>query len=181
MFRTVRADANIPFPLCKSRAVLSSFLVDEPAAAGIPAGFQRLKIASPWMSLLGPVYVRHREGEPTVIGLRIAPQHLNIQGVAHGGMLTTLADNAFGIGISLARGRRGGQVTVSLTADFLSSVHEGEWLEAHVLITRMGRKLVYASCDLKAGERHVLRSSAVFAFVDRPIPTVDGEAPLQDG
>ena len=79
----------------------SSFLVDEAPAPGIPEGFQRLRIASPWMSLLGPVYVRHREGEPTVIGLRIAPHHLNIQGVAHGGMLTTLADNAFGIGISL--------------------------------------------------------------------------------
>ena len=159
----------------------SSFLVDEAGAPGIPEGFRRLRIASPWMSLLGPVYVRQREGEPAVIGLRIAAQHLNIQGVAHGGMLTTLADNAFGIGISLARGRRGGQVTVSLTADFLSSAREGEWLEAHVLITRMGRRLAYASCDLKAGERHVLRSSGVFAFVERPVPTIDGEPSLQDG
>ncbi|MBA2674814.1 MAG: hypothetical protein H0U68_14180 [Ramlibacter sp.] len=59
-------------------------------------------------------------------------------------------------------------MTVSLTADFLSGAREGEWLEAHVTITRKGRRLVYASYDLTAGGRHVLRSSAVFAAVDRP-------------
>jgi uncharacterized protein (TIGR00369 family) len=159
----------------------SPYLLDEPHRPDIPDGFQRLRIASPWMSLLGPVYMRQREGDTALIGLRIAPQHLNIMGVAHGGMLTTLADNAFGINISLARGRRGGQVTVSLTADFLASAREGDWLQAHVTITRMGRQLAYASCDLKVGERHILRSSAVFAFVDRPLPAIDGEPPLQDG
>jgi acyl-coenzyme A thioesterase PaaI-like protein len=69
-----------------------------------------------------------------------------------------------------------------MTADFLSSAREGDWLEAHVVITRVGQRLAYASCDLKVGERHVLRSSAVFAFVERPLPqTPTGEPPLQDG
>ena len=81
-------------------------------------------------------------------------------------MLTTMADSALGMNLSLARGRRGGQVTVSLTADFLSGAREGDWLEAHVVITRMGKRLAYANCDLKVGDRHVLRSSAVFAIVD---------------
>lgn len=45
----------------------------------------------------------------------------------------------------------------------------------------MGRQLAYASCDLKVGDRHVLRSSAVFAMVDRPHPQGTGELPLQDG
>jgi uncharacterized protein (TIGR00369 family) len=160
----------------------SPYLISNDDEPGIPAGFKRLQLASPYMSLQGPIYIRHEAPGPAVIALRVAPQHLNIQGVTHGGMLTTLADSAFGINISLARGRRGGQVTVSMTADFLSSARQGDCLEAHVVITRMGRQLAYANCDLKVGERHILRSSAVFAFVDRPVPqTPGGEAPLQDG
>lgn len=154
--------------------------VAEPDEPGIPEGFQRLQLPSPYMNLVGPFYVRRREAEPAVVAIRVARQHLNIQGVVHGGMLATLADSALGMNISLARGRRGGQVTVSMTADFLSGVREGDWLEAHVQITRVGQRLAYASCDLKVGERHVLRSSAVFAFVERPLMT-GGEAPVQDG
>jgi len=99
-------------------------------------------------------------------------------------MLTTLADSALGINIAMARGQRGAQVTVSLTADFLSGARVGEWLEAHAIVTRMGQRLAYANCDLKAGDRHVLRSSAVFAFVDRPLPPgalKHSEAPASDG
>ena len=159
----------------------SSYPVAPPGEPGVPEGFRRLQLPSPYMTLVGPLYMRRREGEPAVIAVRVSSQHLNIQGVVHGGMLTTLADSALGINISLARGRRGGQVTVSMTADFLSGAREGDWLEAHVLVTRVGQRLAYASCDLKVGERHVLRSSAVFAFVDRPLPEGVTLPPLQDG
>jgi len=119
-----------------------------------------------------------------VIALRVAERHLNIQGITHGGMLVTLADGALGINIAMARERRSAQVTVSLSADFLSGGRLGDWLEAHTTITRMGQRMAYANCDLRVGPRHVLRSSGVFAFVDRPWPPAAGagvEPPLQDG
>ena len=71
-----------------------------------------------------------------------------------------------------------------MTADFLSGARVGDWLEAHVTITRLGKRLAYANCDLRVGDRHVLRSSAVFAVVDRPAPAAlggSGETPLTDG
>ena len=158
----------------------------EPAAdpGVIPEGFVPLQAGGPYFRQLGPVYTRRLDAGGVIVALRIAESHLNIQRVAHGGMLTTLADGALGINIALARGRRGGQVTVSLTADFLSGARLGDWLEAQVVITRMGQRLVYASCDLRVGERHVLRSSAVFAVVDRPPPVIAPEGiepPLNDG
>ncbi len=66
-------------------------------------------------------------------------------------------------------------MTVSLSSDFLSSARLGEWLSARGTVTRMGRRMAFANCDLFAGAvpdagRHVPRSSAVFAFVDRPPP-----------
>ena len=148
----------------------------------IPEGFKPLDAGGPYMRALGQLYALRADNGSATIALRVAPSHLNVQGVTHGGMLTTLADGALGINLAIARGRRGGHVTVSMTADFLSGAREGDWLEAQVTITRSGKRLAYANCDLKVGERHVLRASAVFAFVERTLPpTVTGEPPLIDG
>ena len=161
----------------------SPYLLADTAEPGIPEGFKRLEAGGPYFRQMGPAYLRlNHDGKSAVLALRVAANHLNVQGICHGGMLTTMADSALGMNLSLARGRRGGQVTVSLTADFLSSAREGDWLEGHVVITRMGKRLAYANCDLKVGERHVLRSSAVFALVDPPAPQGVGQMPpLQDG
>jgi uncharacterized protein (TIGR00369 family) len=149
------------------------------------AGFELLRRGGPYFQQLGPIWWRPTASGGRMLLLRIAGHHINMQGVAHGGMLTTLADGALGINISLARGKRGGQVTVSLTADFLSSARLGDWLEAHATVTRCGRTLAYANCELKVGARQVLRSSAVFAFVDRPLPELApaqaAEPPISDG
>lgn len=155
-----------------------------PASSDAPAGYKLLTNAGgPWFQSLGPIYTRRTEA-CAVLALRVAERHLNIQGVAHGGMLTTLADNALGMNVALARGIRGAQVTVSLTADFLSSARAGDWLEAHVVINRLGQRMAFANCDLKVGDKLVLRSSAVFAFVDRTLPpTVPDvkDLPVADG
>jgi uncharacterized protein (TIGR00369 family) len=138
--------------------------------ADAPKGYQRLTGAGgPWFQSLGPIYTR-RTGACVVLALRLNERHLNIQGVAHGGMLTTLADNALGMNVALARGIRGAQVTVSLSADFLSSARAGDWVEAHTEITRLGRRMAFANCNLKVGDKVVLRTSAVFAFVERTLP-----------
>jgi len=155
-----------------------------PSAADpdVPEGFVPLAFGGPYFRALGPMHGRRQEGGGLIIGLRIAESHLNIQGFTHGGMLTTLADGALGLNLAIARGQRGAQVTVSLTADFLSSARLGDWLEARVAITRMGQRLAYANCDLMVGSRQVLRSSAVFAFVDRPLPGGPAALPsLADG
>jgi uncharacterized protein (TIGR00369 family) len=152
-----------------------------PDEAGVPGGFLRLEVGGPFFRSLGAVYTRPGEAGTAVVALRVAAHHLNIQGLAHGGLLTTLADSALGINIAIARGRRGAQVTVSLTADFLSTAREGDWLEAHVTITRMGKRLAYANCDLRVGGRHVLRSSGVFAFVEPNLSEDASGSLLQDG
>ncbi len=150
--------------------------------ADIPNGFSLLDTGGPYLRAMGTLYARRADNGTAVIAIRVAPNHLNVQGVTHGGMLTTLADGALGINLAIARGRRGGHVTVSLNADFLSGAREGDWLEAHVGIARMGKRLCYANCDLRVGERHILRANAVFAFVERTLPpTVDGTPPLIDG
>lgn len=147
----------------------------------VPEGFVPLDFGGPYFRALGGLHGRRLDGGGLLVGLRIDERHLNIQGFAHGGMLVTLADGALGLNIALARGQRGAQVTVSMTADYLSSARLGDWLEARVTITRIGRRMAYANCDLHVGSRQVLRSSAVFAFVDRPLQGDAATATLPDG
>ena len=146
-------------------------------ADAVPDGFELLQVGGGYFKQLGPVYGKTLPDGSMVVALRVAERHLNFGGVAHGGMLATVADGALGRNVAIARGRRQAQVTVSLTADFLSGARLGDWLEAHVTVTRMGQRLAYANCDLKVGERHVLRSSAVFAFVERPWPGTPQQEP----
>ena len=58
----------------------------------VPEDFQPLD-PSPFTELIGPVYMRAGDSAP-VLGVRIAGEHANRRGRAHGGLLMTLADIA---------------------------------------------------------------------------------------
>lgn len=132
----------------------------------IPAGFEPFAGAGPFFSVLGPLYRHRTEDGRSVLGLRVAAQHANHIGVAHGGMLTTLADGALGINLSRHPRYNRPLVTVNLNTDFLSSAQLGEWLEARVEFRRLGGRLAFADCLISAGERLVLRATGVFAVAD---------------
>lgn len=140
----------------------------------VPDGFTPLKRGGPYFSQLGPLYHRRDERDRVVLALRVGPEHTNMVGITHGGMLMTFADGALGINLSIAKGKPRSSVTVHLSSDFLSSARPGDWLEAHVEIRRMGARLSFADCELRVGDRVCLRASGVFATITPPgdpIPT----------
>jgi len=131
----------------------------------IPQGFEELQRAnSRFLSSLGPLYAKS-EASGLVIGLRVEERHLNTRGVAHGGMLVTLADSALGIVIAMSRTPPHPMVTVNLTADFADVARQGDWVEARVDVQKMGKRLAFATCHLWVGDRRILRASSVFAAV----------------
>ena len=131
----------------------------------VPEGFKALRRgSSPFLSSLGPLYARS-EGGATVIGLRIEEKHLNTRGVAHGGMLVTLADSALGIVIAMSRTPPQPMVTVNLTTDFADVARAGDWVEARVDVQKIGKRLAFANCHLWVGEKRILRASGIFAHV----------------
>jgi uncharacterized protein (TIGR00369 family) len=133
--------------------------------AQVPEGFRALRRGgSRFLSSLGTLYAKD-EGKSVVIGLRIDERHLNTRGVAHGGMLVTLADSALGIVIAMARTPPYPMVTVNLTADFADVARAGDWVEARVDIQKMGKRLAFANCHLWVGEKRILRASGIFAHV----------------
>jgi uncharacterized protein (TIGR00369 family) len=130
----------------------------------IPEGFKPLNRGGPFLSQLGPLYLK-KDGERYIVALRIEDRHTNIRGIAHGGMLLTLADSALGIVLSTSRTPPQPMVTVNLSTDFVESANPGDWVEAHVDIQRIGNRLAFANCYLMVGERRILRASGVFALM----------------
>ena len=133
----------------------------------VPEGYTPLERGGPYFRQLGAVYKRVAEGGGIVIGLRIDTPHTNIRGITHGGMLATLADAALGINLALARTPPQPMVTVNLSIDYLDAARPGDWLEAHVAVRKLGRRLAFAECTLQVGERRVLRASGVFTVVGK--------------
>ncbi len=143
-------------------------------ASAPPDGWVPLKRGGPFLHTFGPLYFRKVDGQP-VLGLRVEEKHLNVRGIAHGGMLVTVADSALGIVLSMAREPPQPMVTVSLTTDFVEAARRGDWLEANVDIQKIGKRLAFANCYLSVGERRILRASGVFALVPPARPREDFE------
>ena len=133
----------------------------------VPEGFARLERGGHFLASLGPLYAKTTEAG-LAIAMRIEEKHLNTRGIAHGGMLVTLADSALGIAIATAgksEERPRAFVTVNLSVDFLASAHQGDFVEAHVDIEKVGARFAFATCFLQVGTRRILRASGVFATV----------------
>lgn len=134
----------------------------------VPEGFEFIDRKSPFSEHSGPFFQRcDEQGRQEVLGLRISSHHLNKIGVAHGGLLMTMADNAFGDAIIGLHEQPVSFVTVSMSSEFLAACHEGDWVEARVTIKRAGRRLLFADCALTVGDKTVFTASSVFMILNR--------------
>jgi uncharacterized protein (TIGR00369 family) len=82
------------------------------------------------------------------VGFDAGAQHVNLQGLVHGGMLATLADTAMGLAVRtvLEPGRR--HVTVQLGVEFLAPGRPGR-IVAEGRTLKIGRQLGFAEADVK--------------------------------
>ena len=135
------------------------------SAGTVPPGYAALERGGAWFRALGPLYQRQADDGTVIVAVRVSASHANVMGIAHGGMLMTLADGAMEINLNLLRsGERMKQstVTTTLSSEFLSAAQVGDWLEAHTRIRRNGKRLAFVECTLKVGEREVLHASGTF-------------------
>lgn len=77
--------------------------------------------------------------------------------------MCTLADVALGYNIAFAQEKPVPAVTANLNIDFLSSTNLGDWLEVHVEVKKIGRKLAFAKCDFVVKGKTVAIASGVFS------------------
>ena len=129
-----------------------------------PEGFSAYPDGGPFIDLIGPVYVKG-ECEERTFGLRIEEKHLNVGGVAQGGLLATVADFSLGRAIRAGRDDDQRSATVSLTIDYLGPAKQDDWVESTTKVERVAGRMAFADCSLRVDGREIVRARAVFAAV----------------
>ena len=129
--------------------------------SAVPEGFQPHPRKSGFTAPWEPIYQRpHEQG--LSLGLRAGDAHANSRGFVHGGLISTLCDNAMGLSCAGALGGIKGLVTVNLSMDFLGTARVGQWLEVRASVTRTGRTLSFAETRVFADDTLCARGSGVF-------------------
>ena len=129
--------------------------------AQVPEGFRQLDVPDEFIRMAGPLWAKP-EADGLRIGLPLEERHGNPMGVAHGGLLVTVADMVMGVGSGFATGIFWPHPTISLTSEFVRGARLGQWLEGKARIARRTVNFCFASCDLLCGGEIVLVSSGVF-------------------
>jgi len=132
----------------------------------IPTGFERHFRRSGFTDPWEPLYSQRR-ADAIYLGLRAGPAHANSRGLVHGGLLTTLADNAMGLSCGQASGDTLSLVTVSLSMDFVVAARQGQWIEVRSTVIKVGKSLSFASAVVMADDRICARANATFLGVPR--------------
>lgn len=131
-----------------------------------PRGFKPAKFSPGFLPLAGPYWLKSGEGN-TIVGLRVGEHHINYIDVAHGGVLSTLADVAMSFQVHDSERPQLNVATNSLTCNFLASAKLGDWIEAHARIDRIGKRIAYTSGEIRRGEEVLMTMSAVFTVLRR--------------
>ena len=131
-----------------------------PAEARAPEGFVRLEELVGFVEHAGPLYWRP-ERDAFALGFRVTPQHLNVAGMVHGGMLVTACDMALALGFRAALGVEAFLPTIHLDFDFYAPARLGDWVEFSVLNARRVGRTAFATAIGRVGPVEIMRGSCV--------------------
>jgi uncharacterized protein (TIGR00369 family) len=131
--------------------------MSEAAPAGFARHFRQSPVTDPWEPLWSK-----RDGSRFVLGLKVGPQHCNSRGLLHGGVISTLADNAMGLACVLQAEEPIPLVTISMSIDFLSIAKTGSWIEFVATPTKIGKTTCFASLEASSAGKLVARATGVF-------------------
>jgi uncharacterized protein (TIGR00369 family) len=138
----------------------------------VPEGYVPATHGGPYAADLGPFFVL-RGADSLRLGLRVRRRHCNTAGMAHGGLVASLADLGLIHAVGVARERQGHakvpMTTVSLSLDYLGPAPEGCWLEIRAEVTRLGGSIAFVEGAITADGARVGRASGVFS-IRRPRP-----------
>ena len=132
----------------------------------IPEGFEPHFRKSPFTEPWEPLYSKKTE-KAVIIGLRLAKPHTNSRGLIHGGLITSLADNAMGYSCALVMGWTTSLVTISLAVDYVGTAEIGQWLAVESEVIKTGSTICFAQSLIKADDTVIARANGTFRVVPK--------------
>ncbi len=131
----------------------------------VPEGFTPLPWHRGFGRQVGPLYDRILPGGGYIRAFRVEPHHVNGMMNAHGGMLMTFADMAWGHAVDPGEGY--GWVTIRLVCDFLSGAALGDWVEGSGEVIGETEQVYTVRGRIWCGERTLMTGTGTFKAVPR--------------
>lgn len=131
---------------------------------------------SAFVNLVGGRLEEWREGYVR-LGLTVEERHTNPHGVMHGGVITTLMDEAVGGVIASVRGMdemwKAPHASVDMNVSFLSNARAGDEISVEATVLKLGRSVAFGEAEARRKRGDVLIAKGRFTYA---ILRADGEA-----
>ncbi|WP_439620179.1 PaaI family thioesterase [Hyphomonas sp.] len=128
----------------------------------IPESFELLEPTSAYMAAFGTILVDFNRLR---LGFQADSRHCNPVEALHGGAIATFADMQLMASPDAIPDLH--TPTVSLDVDFIGLAGKGDWIELHLQIDRVTRRLIFTRGDIRVGDRLLARSTAIYKNNDR--------------
>jgi acyl-coenzyme A thioesterase PaaI-like protein len=138
-----------------------------PQQFDVPEGYVALDWRRGFVHQIGPLY-RRQQASAYSMGFRVEDHHTNGMKNAHGGMLMSFADMAWGHVVSVETSSY--WVTVRLTIDFLSIAHIGDWVEGASDVLSKEDDLYIVRGRVWTADRTLMSGTGVFKPIQRRDP-----------
>lgn len=130
----------------------------------IPAGFQPLAWHRGFGRQVGPLFEKRENGVLTR-GFRVGEHHTNGMENAHGGMLMTFADMAWGGAVE--NDDDTWWVTIRLVCDFLSGAPRGSWIEGRGDVISEVDSIHTVEGRIWCGDKTLITGTGIFKVIER--------------
>ena len=129
----------------------------------VPEGFRQADFNGNFLLNNGPYFLRRSEAG-WLVGQRVEERHVNYLGIAHGGMLCTLADVAMSAQPYLNEQPNPAVTTTTMTTNFIAPAKLGDWLVADARTTRMGKRSAHVQGVIRRDDDVLVTMSGVFSI-----------------
>ena len=131
----------------------------------LPAGYSTLPWHRGFGRQIGPLFEKRDENGLLRRAFRVEEHHTNGMMNAHGGMLMTFADMAWGAAVE--NDEDTWWVTVRLMCDFLSGAPLGSFVEGHGTIVGRQEDVFTVEGRIYTGEKLLMRGTGIFKVIER--------------